>query len=143
MKNLFLTITLLTIATLSNAQINVGVGLTYIENNNQIGLQGKALLGLSDNWGISAGGDYILSKDIAFDINADAHYRFDIGQNGKIHPLAGLNFTKYPDNSDIDIGLNFGVFAAMPIQDRFKLYIEPKVIIGGLKSFVISAGVML
>jgi len=131
------------LAQMGSSQFDFGVGLTYLERGSDIGLQGKTFLGLSEFWGASVGADFILTQDIVFDINADAHYRINIGQESRIHPLAGLNLAKFPDNSEIDIGVNFGLFASFPIQNRLQLYLEPKVIVGGLKTFVISAGVML
>jgi len=86
---------------------------------------------------------HLLFKGIDFDINGDVHYRFNIGRDARIHPLAGLNLAKFNGNSTLDIGINLGIFASMPIQDRLQLYLEPKVILGGQSSFAISVGVMI
>ena len=128
---------------LGYSQVNIGAGLTYLERGNEIGLQAKVLYSWNDNWGASAGFDYILTDGTNFDINGDVHYRIQIGRDARINPLAGLNLVKYNSNSPIDIGINLGVFAVMPIQDRLQLYLEPKVILGGQRSFVISVGVMI
>jgi len=128
---------------IGKSQFDVGLGLTYLEQGSDIGLQGKTFLGLSEFWGISAGADFILTKDIKFDINADAHYRFNIGQESRIHPFGGLNLVKFPNDTEIDIGINLGVFASFPIHNKLQLYIEPKVVLGGLNTFVLSAGVMI
>ncbi len=130
-------------STLGSSQFNIGAGLTYIERGNEIGLQAKAFYGWNDSWGAAATFDYILTDGTDFDINGDIHYRFNIGRDARIHPLAGLNLAKFNADSTLDIGINLGVFAAMPIQDRLKLYLEPKVIIGGQSSFAISMGVMI
>lgn len=128
---------------MGNSQFDFGVGLTYLERGNDIGLQGKTFLGLSEYWGASVGADLVLTKGIKFDINADAHYRINIGQQSRIHPFAGLNLAKYADIQEIDIGINLGAFASFPIHNNLLLYLEPKVVVGGLKTFVLSAGVML
>ncbi len=144
MKQILITLfCITTLLQVGYSQFNFGAGLTYLERGSDIGIQGKTFLGLSEYWGAALGADFILTNDIVFDINADAHYRFNVGQQSRIHPFGGLNLAKFPESSEIDIGINFGVFASFPIQNRLQLYLEPKVIVGGLKTFVLSAGVML
>jgi hypothetical protein len=124
------------------AQFNIGAGLTYLERNNDVGLQAKAVLGLAEKWAVAAGGDLILTKGTKFDINTDVQYRITLGDFVRFNPLAGLNFTKRTDVSAIDIGINLGLFSFIPLQERLNLYIEPKLTVGSLNSFVLSAGVM-
>lgn len=138
-----LTILILTISQLGFSQFNAGGGLTYVEKQNDVGIGAKAILGLAEFWGACLGADLFFTNGVKFDVNADAHYRLRIGENTAINPLLGLNFTKFSENSDLDIGINLGLFTLIPLQDRLNLYIEPKLTVGTFNSFVLSAGVML
>ncbi len=138
-----ITCLLLTLPFLGISQFHIGGGLSYVERGNEVGLGAKATLGLAEFWGAALGTDLILTNGAKFSINADAHYRLRLGENTSINPLAGLNFTKFSDNSDLDIGINLGVFTMIPLQDRLNLYIEPKITVGTFNSFVLSAGIML
>ncbi len=131
-----------TFAFQAHSQFNIGAGMTYVERGNEVGIGAKAFLGLNQFWGASLGANWILTNDIKYDINADAHYRLNLGEV-RIHPLGGLNFSKLTDISGLDIGINLGVFSFIPLQERLNLYIEPKITLGNYNSFVLSAGVML
>ncbi len=123
------------------AQFKLGAGLQYLERTNQIGVHAKTAIGINDKIMLNASGNYYLSKAFRYDVNADVNWRlFDVNETVFFYPLAGLNFLKATD-SDIDIGINLGIFSYFPLSDRLDMYLEPKLILGSINSFAMSAGV--
>ena len=124
------------------AQFNFGAGASYVGRGNEFALQAKAFTGLGEKWGAAVGFDYFLTNGLQFDINGDAHYRMTIGEDFRFNPFGGLNFSKRPTTSNVDIGINLGLFTFIPLEGPLNLYLEPKFTVSSLNSFVISTGVM-
>ncbi len=140
MKNLFILFAFL-IPSAVVGQFKFGAGLNYIERTNQIGVHAKTAIGVNDKIMLNGSATYYLSNATNFDVNVDVNWRIlDVNDVVFIYPLGGLNFLKQ-NNKDIDIGINLGLFSYFPLSSRLDMYLEPKIIVGSINSFVISAGV--
>lgn len=123
-------------------QFNFGAGGHLIGDGTHFGVQGKALYAVNDNVDAAAAFTFHLGDTYEWTIDADAHYNLlEISDNIKIAPFAGLTYTNAVDSK---IGLNLGGFIDFVAGEKERhIYIEPKVVVGGLSSFVLSAGLLL
>ncbi len=97
-------------ATISFGQVSFGVGGTYV---NDIGVQARAGLDLTDNIGLIPSFSYYFSEGESTTLSVDANLTYDlttVGDDMPIYALAGLDWTRVSigDFSNSEIGLNIG-----------------------------------
>lgn len=133
---------------ISAQQINIddfrfGLGAQYIFDGSTFGLQGKALVGFNDQFDL--GGTFTLYLEDGTDYGVDLDFYYTLlepGENFGFKPFAGLNVIRFSFGSvtDTDLHLNLGVLIDLFQEGNRNIYIEPKLILGGNSSFVVSAG---
>lgn len=144
MKNAILTLVLSFLClNVGFSQFNLGAGGQLITDDTIFGIQGKALFEINDQFDAAGTFTFHLDDNADWTIDLDAHYTLlEISESFNIAPLAGLSITSEPGNTAV--GLNLGGFFDFIMGEKERhIYIEPKVILGGVSSFVISAGLML
>jgi len=125
----------------ASAQINVGIGNTLIFDGTTYGLQAKGIVNVSEDWRVGGTFSYYFDSAVDYGIDVDVQYELiTIGESVNIFPMAGLNFFKYPGDSNI--ALNLGLFSDFPVTERMRVYIEPKIIVDNESTFVASAGIL-
>lgn len=72
----------------------VGVNVNYGSEISNVGFGAKFQYGITDAIRVEPSFDYYLEKDgVGFwDINVNFHYMFDVAENIKVYPLAGLGY---------------------------------------------------
>ena len=141
MKNIFFTFLICLSGSALFGQFNFGAGAQVIFDGTTIGAQGKALYEWDNTWRIA--GTFTLHLDSAIDwtTDLDAHYKLlQISDNFDLSPIGGLSVTSFGD--DTEIGINLGAFIDFVPKDSYHIYIEPKLNVGGLSSFVVSGGIL-
>ena len=142
------------------AQINVGGGLSFGTEIENIGITAKATYGIDDQWEGGASFTYFLPKSFGpvdwtfWAINLDAHYLKNVSDKFTIYPLAGLNIGGITIDSDsfggfnpgsttnTEIGVNIGGGAYLNISEKLKGFGEIKYVIGGFDQLTLGAGVL-
>jgi len=160
-------ITLLAIVTIaltfnSFAQINAGGGITYGSKQKTIGFNLRGQYTVWENVDVVAGFTFYLphkekqklifttidSKTTMWSFDVDGHYNFDVIDNLKAYPIAGLNITGVSVEvngskaSDTEAGFNIGAGAAYKITDRLTGVFELKYTLGNYDQAVIGVGVL-
>lgn len=140
-----LTICFLAIASITSvqAQFQYGGGATLVLDNSQFGINGRAALGVSDDYKGVIGATFFFPKnDVSlFVMDFDVHYKLvNIGDRVRLHPFGGLEILT--GAGDTDIGINIGAQFNVNIGDNNDIFIEPKFVINGLRSLVVTAGTM-
>lgn len=128
--------------TMGHSQINLGAGAQLISDGTIFGVQGKGMYGVNESFDGVATFTWHLKDNIDWTLDLDAHYKLlTISDNFNIAPLAGLSITSAVGT---EVGLNVGAMFDFIMGERQRhIYIEPKIVIGGVKSFVIAGGLML
>lgn len=123
-------------------QFHFGAGGQLISNGTIFGVQGKTLYQINETFDASGTFTYHLGSSLDWTIDLDAHYTIlEISDSFHISPLAGLSITSAVDNK---VGLNVGgIIDFIAGEKEKRVYIEPKVILGGVSSFVLSGGILL
>ena len=139
----------LALAITGTSQFKFGAGVGLLESS--FGVQGKGHYTVNDQFaGQGSFTYYFESGFTAWSLDLDVHYRgFEIGdvEGFSIAPFAGLNIYRVSVSGGgfnvgtSTTGLNIGVNGTLPITDSMDLYVEPKIVIGGVGSFGIAAGV--
>lgn len=130
------------------SQFHFGAGLQLISEGTDFGGQGKAVYEINDNFDVAGTFTYHFGNTPDWTIDLDAHYTIlELSDNFHISPLAGLSYSKdVADMGEVKnkLGLNLGgILDFIAGEKERHVYIEPKVIIGGVKSFVIAGGILL
>ena len=120
------------------AQLAFGVGAQYTPGfDGTFGLQGKALVGISDKLDISPSFTYFFSNQADYAIDADLHYNLlVVGEAFSLSPFAGINYLAGTDNN---IGFNLGLSLQVKTEDG-AIYLEPKYMVDNFEDFVFTAG---
>lgn len=157
MKKILLVIAVLFFSVQSQAQIAAGGGISF-GLDSDFGNAGINLRGMYT--GITDEIDGVLGINIffptkfsfpggetkfsIFTINFDGHYNFEVGDGGKVYPLAGLNITvgkvtveqtipffgtQTAEASETDIGLNFGGGGSLAFSDVVTGFAEIKYVL--------------
>lgn len=97
MKKFILAAVVTLFSVVANAQegkFAVGAQVLYPTDVKSLGVGAKASYGFTDAIQGQVSFNYFLKKNYTtvWDVNADAHYLFNIGNNVKIYPLAGLTY---------------------------------------------------
>lgn len=136
---------IITFAQTSNAQINVGGGLSFISNgSSELGLNLKSSFGLNENMEISPSVNYYFTDGYTLiGLNGDFHYL--LGDDSfRFYPLGGINFMMASANgaSNNELQFNVGGGAKYPLSDKLSIYGEGKYMIGDADGLGFSAGIM-
>lgn len=131
-----------------SAQFSFGAGATLVFDGSYFGVQGKAMYDVNET--ISAAGtfSYILDDFADYAIDFDAHYKLlNVSEDFSLRPLAGLNIVSYSAGivgfSGTEIGINLGAMFSLSLGEAgTNIYVEPKIVLGGWKSLVISGGIL-
>ena len=138
----------------------LGAQLVFGSETNGIGLGVKGQYYFTDKIRGEASFDYFLKKKgiSMWDINANAHYLFDVADKVKVYPLAGLGYThwsyKYDlskitdiaglkaEGSDGRLAVNLGGGVDYELTDNITLNAELKYqIISNYNQLVLGVGV--
>lgn len=126
-----------------------------------MGIGAKFQWNVINNLRLEPSFNYFFKKDMIsmWEINANAHYQFALGNKISLYPLAGLSVmgvsVKVPEidlgefgsygggsASDTEFGLNLGAGVDFKITDTWAVNVEAKYKIGGEWSrFIATAGV--
>lgn len=110
MKRIQLTVlAVIAFASVSFAQVNLGVGATYLDD---FGVQARAKLAASDNLGLIPQFSYYFTDGFTA-ISVDANLTYDIAvvaEEIPIYALGGLDWTRVSNDgfSNSEIGINLG-----------------------------------
>lgn len=132
------------------AQLEVGVGAGLGLDLNEVGVQARAQLGLSDALRAAAAFSYFFAGDNvnATAIDANLHYRFK--REGTVQPyaLAGIEFFRFKTDTGLPVnfssrstGFNLGLGTNFAFGDSSKAFVEAKYSIDGTELGVF-AGVL-
>jgi len=123
------------------SQFHYGAGAQLIFDSTIFGVQGKAFYEYDETWRGSGTFTLHLEDGINWTVDLDAHYLlFNIGDGFNFAPIAGISITNFDGAAGTDIGINLGAFFDLNFQERH-VYIEPKLVLEGVKSVAVSAGV--
>ena len=151
---------LIGIGSTATAQIQLGGGLAYGTEIENIGIQVGGTYAINDE--IRAAADivyYFTGEDVPgvdfnwLEINANGHYMFVDEEDLDFYALGGINFTRlsydFPNNeffdlddSQTEVGLNVG--AGLEYAVNFgNLYAEVKYVLSDADQLVLSGGVRI
>lgn len=115
--------------------MGAGVNLSYGTKDgfSNFGIGAKFQYNILDNLRIEPSATYFLKKDYVsmWDVNANVHYLFGLGEKFNLYPLAGLAFVgwKFGDGdsvSDTKFGFNIGAGGEYLLTEKFALNLEIK-----------------
>ncbi|HAF30926.1 MAG TPA: hypothetical protein DCG75_17955 [Bacteroidales bacterium] len=160
-------LTLLAIITIafafnSFAQISAGGGLVYGTEQKTIGFNLRGQYNVWENVDVVGGVTFYLpnkdkqtlifttveSKTNMWSFDVDGHYNFELMDNLKVYPLAGLNISGVSIEvngakaSDTEVGFNIGAGATYEITDKIAGLFETKYTIGNFDQAVITLGAL-
>ena len=138
-KILFLFVFCSSFASEGISQFHFGGGGQLIFDSTIFGAQGKLFYEYDETWRGAGSFTLHFNDGINWTIDLDAHYLLlDIGESFNLAPVAGLAITNFDSGSDI--GINLGAFIDLNFESRH-IYIEPKIVLSGVRSVVVSGGV--
>lgn len=147
-------------ASAQKGDMSVGLNLGYGSEIESAALGVKFNYGLMDQIQLSPSFNYFFENDgiSGWEINANAHYLFNIAPQVNVYPLAGLVLTSWSadfkyhnpyfgtvsiDHSETKFGLNLGGGINFRITPQFSAGVEVKyTIVSDLDQFVPMAHVM-
>ncbi len=149
MKNTFLiTIVLLFVSLAGSAQLRFGAGISLLEFD-AFGIQGKVLYDLEDKTDLPIDGAgtftiYFQDPGSLWTIDLDGHYRLlTISDSVEFDPLAGIQIARVTQGRFGDTSLSINLGGHFTINsDKYIIYVQPKITIGGLDGFVLAGGIM-
>lgn len=118
-------------------EMGAGVNLAYGTKSgiSNFGIGAKFQYNLFDRFRIEPSATYFLKKDFVsmWDINANVHYLFGLGDRFSLYPLAGVclmgtkvDFEGLASASNSDFGFNIGGGAEYLLTEKFALNFEIK-----------------
>ena len=119
----------------------VGLNLNYGTEIESLGLGVKGSYCFTDHIRGEASFNYFFPKDhfTMWEINANAHYLFNIGDKFKVYPLVGLTYVHGYNTGKF--GVNLGGGAQYDLTDNLMLNFEVKYsLVSDLDQCVISLG---
>jgi hypothetical protein len=131
-------------------QFQFGAGASLVLDGSSFGVQGKALYDVNETLKGSGSFSYFFENDNVslWAIDLDVHYKLmTIGEDIYLNPFAGLQIASFGFDapgvsSNTDIGINLGASFIIPAGESLEIYAEPKFVIEGVSSLVITAGVL-
>lgn len=116
--------------------MGAGVNLSYGTKDgfSNFGIGAKYQYNILDNLRIEPSANYFLKKDYVsmWDINANMHYLFSLGESFRLYPLAGVALVGVKvgegeySASDSKFGFNIGGGAEYLLTEQFALNLEIK-----------------
>jgi len=141
-KILFTFAFVVSFTTIGMSQFHFGAGAQIIFDGTVFGVQGKALYEVDETWrGV---GTFTLHLDdfANWTVDLDAQYKLlEISENFNFAPVGGISITDF-DIIGSEIGINLGAFFDFVPDDSYRIYVEPKINIGGYESFTLSGGIL-
>lgn len=148
MKKVLLTLACAMTSLFASAQAKtaaVGLNLNYGTEIESLGLGVKGSYCFTDHIRGEASFNYFFPKDhfTMWEINANAHYLFNIGDKFKVYPLVGLTYVHghWSNKNTGKFGVNLGGGAQYDLTDHLMLNFEVKYsLVSDLDQCVISLG---
>jgi len=115
MKKILFTITLLlSLATITSAQLKVGGGLWYVSDIKSLGISANVNYDFTDNWTGCFDYTYVIKNNYVnmSIIDFDANYN-NIFENVKVYPILGFSLTFLSVNEDIEVGPYYEEYASL------------------------------
>lgn len=117
-------------------EMGAGVNLSYGTKSgfSNFGIGAKFQYNILDKLRIEPSANYFLKKDYVsmWDINANVHYLFGLGEKFNLYPLAGLAFVGWKAGdgeysvSDTKFGFNIGAGGEYLLTEKLALNLEIK-----------------
>ena len=139
-----------------SAQGEIGGGLLFGTDADEIGLGLKGRIPLSPRFDLSPGINLFVfdandnRTHYYWEVNADVHALFDATPELLVYPLAGLNlgvkqwrYAQRDDRSDVQAGINLGAGAAYYFTPTLAGFSELKFVLSEYDQAVLTLGVML
>lgn len=131
----------------AQGQAMLGGGIAYGADVEEMGLQARALYGVSDRINVSADVIYYLDGIENFsyyEFNVNAQYEFYESGDFSAYGLAGFNYFGFTvlGLEGSDSGLNLGAGAYYEIGNSISAFGELKHAIGGSEQFLLAAGLL-
>jgi len=114
----------------------VGAHFSYGTEIESVGIGLKFQYNITDNIRLEPSTNYFFRNNgiEQIDLNANAHYLFPMNSNVRIYPLAGLNFSRWDFEYELNgfsknvtrLGVNLGGGIEMDITDRLLINCELK-----------------
>jgi hypothetical protein len=155
MKNFLLSlIAVACFAFAGNAQdqgeIKFGAGLNLFDISDAVGIQGKAIYGLSEQLDLSGAFTYWLKDGIDWEIDANVQYKgLNVSESFKLQPLAGLTFLQLPSVTVAGVkfggsttALHLGASFRFVLESGMTVYAEPIIIIDDGSGINIAGGIL-
>lgn len=151
-KSILLGIFTMILCVSASAQLKFGAGLNLDLDDGFIGLTAKGHATINEEYAGQASFSYFFEKNSVkvWTIDLDVHYSgFNIGdlEGFRLTPFGGLNVFHTSVNiggfggGNTELGINLGLNATFPINERLDLFIEPKIVISGIDGIGLAAGV--
>jgi outer membrane immunogenic protein len=100
-------------------------------------------------------GSEVTSTFMEINLNMNYPIQFNEESNRSIYAMAGLTYGTVKVEADInagqfssntsttsgEIGINLGAGMQMPLGEKYKLFVEPKITLGGLEQLSVAAGI--
>lgn len=161
-KIILLAIVTFALAFNSFAQISAGGGISYGTEQKTIGFNFRGQYNVWENVDIVGGLTFYLphkekqtvffatidSKTTMWSFDIDGHYNFELMDNLKVYPIAGLNISGVSVEvngnkvSDTEVGFNIGAGATYEITDKLAGFFEIKYTLGNYDQAVVGIGVL-
>mgnify|MGYP003881448753 CR=1 FL=1 len=161
MKSQVLTVALAMLTMPLFAQINVGGGIAFGSEIENLGFTAKGTYSINEQWEGAASFTYFIPKSFGtidwtlWALNLDGHYLKNVNEKFTIYPLAGLSIGGFTFDNNFsfggvdggkttttEVGINLGGGAYLGISEKMKGYAEIKYIVGGFDQLVLNAGVL-
>lgn len=142
--------------TTASAQVEIGGGLVFGTEADEIGLDLKGRIPLSPRFDLSPGVNFFVFESEGanqfyyWEVNGDVHALFDATPKLVVHPLLGLNlgvkqwrYGNRPDDSEVQLGLNLGGGAAYYFTPSVAAFSELKFVLSQFDQAVLTLGIMV
>jgi outer membrane protein X len=137
----------------------VGLNLGYGSEIKSIAIGAKFNYGITEQFRVSPSFNYFLKKDgfSGWEVNADAHYLFNVAPKVSVYPLAGLTFTGWTfdwgdlfedldgfeiegestSSTETKLGVNLGAGIGYQVANNIGIGLELKYsVVSGFDQFV-------
>lgn len=128
-------------------EIKFGAGINLWDLD-QIGLQGKAVYGISDQLNLGGMFTYFLSDFIDIEFDANVQYTgLDVSDSFKLNPLAGLSYISFGGDDFFGVSLNttslhIGASFLFVLESGTTIYVDPILILDSGSGLNLNAGIL-
>ncbi|MEM9896422.1 MAG: hypothetical protein AAF789_08630 [Bacteroidota bacterium] len=132
----------------SQAQ-EVGTGLVYAAEFNQLGIGVNGTFELNEEFEIAPSFFYYLTAENNFEINGNVNYHLSQEGIASVYGIGGLNFTTFQtieDNEETrstEIGLNIGIGSTFDLNSDIIPFAEAKYVLGNADQLSLFLGVRI